>query len=248
MAWAGALELALTCFPKQGLRGAEGNLRRECGFAHAWPARQDQQIGWMQAARFGVKIVQSGCQARDVPGAAECTLSALDGIGERPFECDKAGARTPLGCQLKQRVLGCFDLCRRGKLGFGAEGVIDHAFADIDKLTPQPSIVNGAPIFAGVDNSDHRGKKLRQIGGTADLRQHAGMLELGFQRDRIGKLAGLDTTHNGSVNTSVDRIGEMLRGQEIGDAFVRLVVGQHRSEQRLLGLEVGRRQALRETE
>jgi hypothetical protein len=43
-----------------------------------------------------------------------------------------------------------------------------------------------------INDADHGAEQLGEIGSAADLLQHAGMLELGFQSDGIGKLSGLD--------------------------------------------------------
>ena len=45
-------------------------------------------------------------------------------------------------------------------------------------------------VFTGVDNADHGGHQLEQIGNTADLLQNPGMLKFSFQRRKIGARAG----------------------------------------------------------
>ena len=52
----------------------------------------------------------------------------------------------------------------------------------------------------------------------------------------------------GLEDAAMDRIGEMFRGEELGNPLVGAVVGEQRAEQRLLRLQVGWRQALGETE
>src|SRR5208283_997241 len=78
--------------------------------------------------------------------------------------------------------------------------------------------------------------------------QHAGMLELRLQRHRVGELASFDAALDRLEDAAVDRVSEVLGQQEFRDAFVGLVVGEQRAEQRLFGLQVGRRQTLREAE
>ena len=74
------------------------------------------------------------------------------------------------------------------------------------------------------------------------------MLELRLQGDGIGELPGLDPARDRLVDTAMNRVGKVLRDQEFGDALVGLVVGEQGSQQRLLGLHVGRRQALGDPE
>ena len=130
--------------------------------------------------------------------------------------------------------------------GVGAEGVVHHRLADVDQLPAQPRIMDRAAILAGIDDADHRGEELREIGGAADLLQHAGMLELALQGHGVGELPRLDAPRDGLEDAAVDRVGEMVGGEELADPLIGLVVGQQRAEQGLLGLDVGGRQALGE--
>ena len=90
--------------------------------------------------------------------------------------------------------------------------------------------------------------KLREIGCAADFLQDLGALELGFQGHRVGELARLDAPRDGVVDAAVDRVGEMLRRKKLRDTLIGFVVCQQRAEQRLLRLQVGGRQALRQAE
>ncbi len=202
----------------------------------------------MQPAGLLVQVAQSGGQARDVAGAVERPLGGADRLGHRRLEGDEALIGAPVRGEVEQRLLGVLHLAHAVQFRLGAEGVVDHHLADVDELAAQPGIVDRAAIFAGVDDAHHRGQQLRQVGGAADLLQHAGMLELGFQRNGVGELAGLGAALDGGVDAAVDRVGEMLRQQELGDALIGEIVGQQRAEQRLLGGQVGGRQALAEAE
>ena len=104
--------------------------------------------------------------------------------------------------------------------------------------------MNRATVLAGVDDADHGGKQLCEIGGAADFVQQAGVLEFGSQGDGVGQLPGFDPADNGLIDAAMHRVGEMLGGQEFADAFIGLVVGQQRAEQRHLRPFVLRRQAL----
>ena len=74
------------------------------------------------------------------------------------------------------------------------------------------------------------------------------MLELGLQRDGVGELPRFDPAGDRLVDAAVDRVGEMLRRQELGDPLIGAVVGEQRAEQRLLRLHIGGRQALGQAE
>ncbi len=70
------------------------------------------------------------------------------------------------------------------------------------------------------------------------------MFEFGAQGDGVGEMAGLHPALDGLENPPVQRIGEMVGGEEVADPLIRLVVGEQRAEQRLLGIGVGGRDAL----
>ena len=202
----------------------------------------------MQSAHLGIEVAQPGGQARHVAGAVERAFRAVDRLGQRALEGDEAAGDRAVGGELEQRMLRRLDLLRAVEFGIGAERVVDHGLADVDELPAQPGVVDRAAVLAGVDDADHRGEQLRQVGGAADLLQHAGMLELGLQRDRVGELAGLDAAGDRLEDAAVDRIGEVLGGEELRDPLIGAVVGEQRAEQRLLRLHVGGRQALGQAE
>ena len=202
----------------------------------------------MQPAHLAVQIAQPGGDAGHVAGALERRLGRAQRLGQRALERHEPALLAAAVRQVEQRLLGDLDLRAAVQLGLGAEGVVDHGLAEIDQLPPQPCVVDRAAVFAGVDDADHRGQQLREIGGAADLLQHAGMLELRLQRHRVGELPGFGAALDRLEDAAVDRVGEVLGQQEFRDALVGLVVGEQRAEQRLFGLQVGRRQTLREAE
>ena len=74
------------------------------------------------------------------------------------------------------------------------------------------------------------------------------MLEFGLQRDGVGELACFDAARDRLIDAAVDRVGEVVGGEELRDPFVGAVVGKQCAEQRLLRLQVGWRQALGKAE
>ena len=66
-----------------------------------------------------------------------------------------------------------------------------------------------------------------------------------LQRDRRRELVGADQAAGKLENALMDRLEEMLRLEEVGDAVERLVIDEDGAEQRLLGLDIVRRRAER---
>ncbi len=235
-------------FGQQRLRGAKGDLGGKRRLSHARPARENHQIRYVQAAHLRVQVTQSGGQAGHVAGALECTLRTLDRLGQRVLEAHEAAGNAAIGGELEQRLLGRLDLLSAIEFRIGTERVVDHRFADVDQLPSQPGVVDRAAVFAGVDDADHGGEQLREIGGAADFLEHAGVFELGLQRDRVGELTRFDAAGDRLIDAAMDRIGEMLGDKKFGDALIGAVVGEQGAEQRLFCLHIGWRQALRQTE
>ena len=102
-------------------------------------------------------------------------------------------------------------------------------------------VVDRLAVVGGVDDGGRFGREPRQI-----LRHgHVGdelVGQVGLDGDRRRGLAGADDLAGDLVDLAMDRLVEMLGQQEIGDAVERLVVDEDRAEQRLLRLDVVRRE------
>ena len=136
---------------------------------------------------------------------------------ERPFRAMAVvsaapTAEPPVGAP--SRVAGpsvpAATICSAIQFGVGTERVVHRRLAGVDQLAAQPGVMHRPAVIAGIDDADHGGEELRQIGGAADLIQHAGMLEFGLQRHRIGELPRLDAPHDRLIDAAVDRVGELL--------------------------------------
>ena len=66
-----------------------------------------------------------------------------------------------------------------------------------------------------------------------------------FKRHRRRQLVGADKSAGQLVNALMDRLEEMLRLEEVGDAVERLVIDEDGAEQRLFGLDIVRRRTER---
>ena len=110
-----------------------------------------------------------------------------------------------------------------------------------DQIAADREVVDGAAIIFGIDDRCRLGGKTRQI--LID-RQSADVdvaRQKGLQRHRRRELVGTDRSAGQLENALMDRLEEMLRLEEIGDAVKRLVIDEDRPEQCLLGLDIVRR-------
>jgi hypothetical protein len=167
----------------------------------------------------------------------------VDGGGERLREPLEAGfAASGLG-QLVELALGVLDVGVRRRVDRRIIGEIDHVLADSDQVAADRKIIDSAAVVFGVDYGRRLGGKPRQVlvKGKADdveIPRHEGL-----QRDRRRQFSGADEAGRELENALMDRLEEVLRFKEIGDAVERLVVDEDRAEQRLFGLNVVWRRA-----
>ena len=231
---------------EQRLGGAEGDLGGERGFAHAGAAGEDNEVGGMQAAHFFVQVAQAGIQAGDRTLILMRGGGDVDCCNQGFFKRDQPAFGAASGGEVEQGLFGRLDLGGAVQLRLGAEGAVDRDLADINQLAADPGVVDGAAVIAGVDDADHGAEELGEVGGAADLFQHAAMFEFGAKHYRVGDLAGFAAARDGLEDAAVDGIGEMFGREKFGNPLVGLVVGKQGAEQGLLGFDVAWRQALGE--
>ena len=164
---------------QHGLAGAEGDLGHQSRLAHAGAAGEDDKVGRVQAAGALVQIAQAGIEAGDRPLILERFRGDVDRLRQRLLEGQPLALGAAMGGEVEQGLLGGLDLRRTVQLRIGAEGAVHHRLADIDELPAQPGVADHPPVIAGIDDADHGGEQLRQIGGAADLIEHAAMFEFG---------------------------------------------------------------------
>ena len=92
---------------EHGLCRAKGDFGRERGFAHAGAARDDEQIGRMQPARFRIQITQTGGKAGNPARRRKSLFRMLHGDGQRALKSEEAPlTRAAFFRQFKQSLFG----------------------------------------------------------------------------------------------------------------------------------------------
>ena len=188
-------------------------------------------------------LLSSALQAGRNPGQAAVALVGvvghLDGRRERGGERREA---LPVLAGLGEREeprLRLLDLLLGREVDRAVVGHVHHVLADHDQLAAHGEVVDGAGVVAHVDDGGGVGRELAEVGRHAQAgADRLGALEEGLERDRRRLLAGADQLGGGLVDLLMQRVEEVLRLQEAGDAVVRLVVDEDGAEQRLLGLQV----------
>ncbi len=222
--------------------GEVGGQRR---FAHARPARENDQIGGLQAPHAGVKIGQSSCK----PGKAAVTLISprrhIDRGREGLGKALEAGIKTSRFGDFVKLALGILDMARRRGVDRRVVGEVDHILADRDQIAADREVIDGAAEILGIDDRGRLGGEPRQV----LIERKAGDIQIGrqerLQGHRRRQLVGADQTAGKLKDLPMNRLEEMLWLKEVGDAVERLVIDQDRAQQRLLSLDIMRRRAKR---
>ena len=112
------------------------------------------------------------------------------------------------------------------------------------RLRRNDEVGDGAAVVRGVDHGRRLGREAGEVlAGVEPADVDVGGQE-GLQRDRRRHLAGANEVGGDLINLLVQRLDEMRRLEKIGDPVERLVVDQDGAKQRLLGLDVVRRDAI----
>ena len=118
-------------------------------------------------------------------------------------------------------------------------GRVDDVLADMDQRAAHRQIVQDARIVAHIGQRGRGLRQTRQIAVTAHLDQARIGLHRRMQRQRRDDhAAALELGDHDLVDPRMQRIVEMLGLEDRGDPLDRLIVDQHRAEQRLLDVDV----------
>ena len=192
-----------------------------------------------------VEIGQTGRQAGQAAVALIGVRRHVDRGGERLGEALEAAIVAAGLGEFVELALGVLDVALRRRVDRRVVGEVDHVLADRDQIAADREIVDGAAVILGIDDRRRLGGEPRQIlidrqAGDVEVRRQERL-----QRHRRRDLAGADQPAGKLENALVDRLEEMLRLEEVGDAVERLVIDEDGAEQRLLGLDIVRRRAER---
>ena len=210
---------------------AEGERR----LAHAGPGPDDDEVGRLQAGEPLVEVVVPGRDAGDgVPPVVQ-RLQVVEGAGQQiPNRGD--GVDAPALGHLEHHGLGPVH---------GRGDVVRHLVAQLGRHADHPAqervLLDDPCVATGV--GDGRGVGLQRDQGRrpADGVQQARPPQLVSDRDRVGRLTLGVQGGDGVEDVTVGRLVEILRAALLDSRGDRIPREDHRPQQRLLGLEVVRR-------
>ena len=164
----------------------------------------------------------------------------LDGIGEA---LEPAIVAAGFG-EFEQASLGVLDLLLRRHVDRRVIGDVDHVLADGDQRAARREVIDRAAVIAGIDDVDRLGGQPREVVGDGHVADLLVGRQEGLDGHRIGHLAHADELGRHLEDLAVQRLVEMQRLQEVGDAVEGVVVDQDRAQQRLFRLDVVGRLAI----
>ena len=234
-------QLALTLivgFPFSGFCRVVGNVGGQRGLAHGGPARQDHQVGALQAAQQLVEIAEAGRRADKLAVPLVGRLGDLDGAGQNVGKGTEPAFVFAGGRQIEEVLLGGLDLL--GAVGFQVRirRHVAHFKGKLDQPAPEMKVEDGAPVIRGVDHRHRRGRQPPEILGTAGVGQGFVGLEDVLEGGPIGDLMAFDQGAAGGEDTAVDGFVEMFGKKKFGHPAIGVVVDQDGAEQGLFGLEI----------
>ena len=156
--WPSALHLAAP-----GARDVVGDVGGERRLAHAGPAGEDDEVGFLQAAHLAVEVAQAGRKPGQFAVALIGMRRHVERGGERRLEAQEAAAVAPGLGQFVEAPLGVLDLLARREVDRRVEGDVDHVLADLDEIAPDREIVDGAAIVRRVDDRGRLGGEAGEI-------------------------------------------------------------------------------------
>ena len=108
---------------------------------------------------------------------------------------------------------------------------------DLNKLPPDRQIIDHLRVVPRRKGRGRAGGKAHEVGTAAKFGQALVVFHVGFQRDGAGQRV-LGKPRGGAVKDArMDRVIEMLRADDRGDAVENIVVRQNRAQQLLLCLD-----------
>jgi hypothetical protein len=203
-------------------------LTRDCLYAHAALVLDGEQ-------QVGVAALRTH-ESRGLGGIPKT------GTQRRERQAGIHGKRTP-------PKLGRLHLERDDEDGGALPRDVDRdlqAEARFANSRPASGDIKGARLGAGRSDPDHRANEVGQVGGAARLHGTRITAEPRRQLSAVNDVAALDPPAQFTVEPPMQCVGEVLRSQEAGDCGMRPGVGNDGTQKRLLGGDVGRRQALRQ--
>ena len=134
------------------------------------------------------------------------------------------------------------DLVGRFALDVDRGGFAGDFFTDFDKIAAQRQIIDRLRIVADVEDRHCGAREPCEVGRTADLCNAFVRFEKRLESHGRREGVFLDAPRCDFVNARVERIIEMMRFDDRGDAVEDVVVHQERAKERLFGFDVmGRR-------
>ncbi len=214
---------------------------RKHALAHAWPARNNDQIAGMKPRRLGVEVDQPRRKTRD----AVAGVAGDDGVFRVLDELNHSGRSAAgffaVGAHLEHGALSSVkQFFRRATLRPVAQ--ICYIAADTDQPAQHRSLAHDLRIGQNV------GCTRRIVGERAQISQPAGLIEPALvlqvlgQRDEIAGPVGADQFADRAINQLVVFAVEVLRSQPVGELVPGAIVQHQSAEHRLLGFDRVRRQ------
>src|SRR5450756_1099436 len=206
--------------------------------ADAGPRREDDEIGFLEAARELVDALETAGDAAHAVIALQ-GVEVLEVADQDLFDVLELG-HTPLLLDGEDLLLAAVEEL------VGVAGVLiaelRDLVADADEGAQHALLAHDAGVVGGVGRRRHElGQGVHELAPPGAL-EHALALELGAEGDHVDLFALVVQGEDGAVDEPVRVAVEVVGRERLRDGGDGVRVDEHGAEDRLLGLEVVRRE------
>src|SRR5260221_1382569 len=220
--------------------GILGNVHGESGLAHGRARRENDEVGFLEAAGFLVKIGVVGGEASDALAALQQSVDRAKGVANDLLDSLEALANTLLGQLTNGSFRVIHDLVGGIGLlaGFGDGGICTAAQPAQNSVFADDSdvVLNGRAVGHAVEQSG-------DVADIADGLQILLLLQLFDQRDDVNGPRRFGQIHHARIDAAVRVDGKVFGLQVLAGVVESVIVEQYSAQDGALGFNVRRQTA-----
>src|SRR5581483_3190990 len=220
-------------------REIRGDAEGEGGLAHARPAGDHDEVPRLESRRHVVDVTEAGWGTRHLAAGLVHPRDLLEALADERLDVLEAAADAVLR-EVEDHLLRAVDELRCLTGPVPPEPL--DLLADGGQASQRRHLANDPRVVARVRGRGHERRELVDALLPADLLELAALVELVGNGDRVDGLSLLIELERRPVDARVRLPVEVAGVEGVARRFDRRLREKHRAEDRLLGIEVLRRE------